>query len=152
MKKMMKAICAVLLLAAMCVTMTGCDLRAMIAEGAGGVASVTATEKKDPIVGIIQAIDGNTITLQVFKKSAVSSNPEDTSSKATTSYLVMENFPMDQYDVTNDTKEYTVRDNVPLFIRKSGQWVTVELSEFKVKDLIVVYTDGVAGESVWKLQ
>lgn len=152
MKKYVRVVCAVLLMAAVCMSMAGCDLRGMIAEGAGGVASATVTEKKDPIVGVIKEIDGNKITLQVFKKDPVSQAPEDTSSKATTSYLVMKDFPMDQYSVTKETTTYTVGENVPLFILSKGDWVTAAMEDFKADNLIVIYTDGVAGESVWRLK
>ncbi len=152
MKKYLKTAGLLVLTMILCVMLTGCDLRGFIATGAGGgVASVEVVERKEPIVGIIKEIDGRTITLQLYEKNPVS-EPEDTSSKKTTSHLVMQNFPMDQYTLTAETKSHTLKDSVPLFIPSGSTWKTAEMKDFAVGNLIVIYTDGAAGESMWRLK
>jgi hypothetical protein len=151
MKKSLKTAGLLALMLVLCLMLTGCDLRGMIANGAGGgVASEEVVEKKDPIVGIIQEINGRTITIQVFRKDDTA-KPENTSSK-TSSYLVMQDFPMDQYTPTQDSKTHTLKDSVPLFIPSGSSWKTAEMKDFAVGNLIVIYTDGAAGESMWRLK
>ena len=152
MKKSLKMAGLLALVLMLCVMLTGCDLRGFIANAAGGgVASADIVEKKEPIVGIIKEIDGRTITLQVYRKDETS-QPEGSSSSKTTSYLVMQEFPIDQYTPTTDTKTHTLKDSVPLFIPSGSSWKTAEMKDFAVGNLIVIYTDGVAGESMWRLQ
>jgi hypothetical protein len=152
MKKYLKTAGLLMLTMMLCLMLTGCDLRSLIATGAGGgVASVEVIEKKDPIVGVIQEIDGRTITLRLYEKNPVS-EPEDTSSKKTTSHLVMQSFPLDQYTLTEKTKSHTLKDSVPLFIPSGSSWKTAEMKDFAKGNVIVIYTDPAAGESVWRLK
>ena len=64
----------------------------------------------------------------------------------------MQAFPMDQYTLTEEVKSHILKESVPLFIPSGSSWKAAEMKDFAVGNLIVIYTDPAAGESMWRLK